>query len=108
ALTGRVVQVFINGLVTLEGRLDLDVLAQTQRMGPPSVQFLRFIGVRVPMAGPIPVSLLIQASTYLSNRLIHLRVTGTYRSPTIQIEPISLLADEAVRYFVNQAALPLP
>ena len=60
-----------------------------------------------PAAGPMPINLLAQASTFLANRLIHLRVTGTVRSPTIQVEPIALLAEEAVRFFLNPTALPI-
>jgi hypothetical protein len=96
-LTGRLAQLFISGLITYQGRLDLDVLAQ---LGPPNPRILRPIGIGIPFAGAIPVTALTLASNYLSNRLIHLRVGGTLRSPVIQVAPIVLLAEEAVRFFL--------
>lgn len=62
----------------------------------------------IPAAGPIPVSVLLEVSAYLSNRVIHLRVTGTTRNPQVRTEPIRLLAEEAVRFFVLQSGAPVP
>ena len=45
---------------------------------------------------------------YLSNRVIHLRVTGTVRNPDVQLEPVQVLAEEAVRFFVLQSGAPVP
>jgi translocation and assembly module TamB len=106
-LSGSTLQLLIEGTLTLAGRLDLDVTANTGVVGvnPPA---LRLLGLRIPALGPIPVSLLLEATTYFSNRLIHLRVTGTVRSPSVQVEPMSLLTEEAVRFFVNRANLPIP
>ena len=39
------------------------------------------------MVGPLPVGLIIRASKYLSDRTVHLDVTGTARSPQIRINP---------------------
>jgi hypothetical protein len=50
----------------------------------------------------------MEASTYFSNRVVHLRVTGTLHSPIITVEPLSLLTGEALRFFVNRSTLPLP
>jgi hypothetical protein len=35
-------------------------------------------------------------------------VAGTVRSPVIQVNPLPLLTEEAVRFFLNQANVPLP
>ena len=44
-----------------------------------------------------------------SNRVIHLRVAGTVRSPVFQVQPLQILSEEAVRYFLQQASpIPLP
>jgi translocation and assembly module TamB len=100
-----VMQLFINGTITLQGRLNLDVTANTGTVGA-NPTFLNFLGLRVPTTGPIPVALLLEASTYFSNRLVHMRVTGTVRSPIITVGPISFLTEEAVRFFLNR--LPVP
>ena len=52
--------------------------------------------------------LLAQASTLLSRRVIRLHVGGTVRSPSIQIQPLLLLTEEAVRFFLTRVAIPLP
>jgi hypothetical protein len=100
-----VMQLFINGTITLQGRLNLDVTANTGNAGV-NPTFLNFLGLRVPATGPIPVALLLEASTYFSNRLVHMRVTGTVRSPIVTVGPISFLTEEAVRFFLNR--LPVP
>jgi hypothetical protein len=108
SLTGTNLQLLIEGTIALlEERLNLDVTANTGRVGY-NPTFLRFIGLRIPAAGPIPVGLLLEASTYLSNRTVHLRVTGTVHSPVVQVEPVSLLSEEAVRFFINRTPLPVP
>jgi hypothetical protein len=106
-LSGSTLQLFVDGTVTLEGRLNLNVTANTGQLGY-NPTFLRFLGVRIPAVGPIPVTVLLEATTYLSNRTIHLRVTGTLRSPVVQVEPVSLLSEEAVRFFINRTPLPVP
>jgi translocation and assembly module TamB len=106
-LEGRALKIFAEGTVTLEGRLNLEVTGTTGQYGV-NPNLLRVLGLRLPVAGPIPVSLILQVTSALSNRLVHLRVTGTYRNPSIQIEPLSLLTQEAVYFFLNQAGVPLP
>jgi hypothetical protein len=106
-LEGRALKLFAEGTANLEGRLNLEVTATTGQYGV-NPNTLRLLGLRLPVAGPIPVSLILQTTSALSNRLIHLRVTGTYRHPSIQVEPLSLLTQEAVYFFLNQAGVPLP
>jgi hypothetical protein len=106
-LTGTNLRLVAEGTVTLEGRLALEVTALTGQVGV-NPRFLRLLGLRIPAFGPIPLSVLLEASTYLANRTLHLRVSGTIRNPSIQVEPVSLLSDTAVRYFINQSSLPIP
>jgi hypothetical protein len=106
-LTSSLLQMVIEGTVTLQGRLNLEVWANTGRLAP-NPNFLRLLGLRIPAAGPIPVALLLEAGNYLSNRLLHLRVGGTIRSPSIQIDPFVLVTEEALRYFVGWSRLPVP
>jgi hypothetical protein len=35
-------------------------------------------------------------------------VRGTVRNPVVRVEPVSLLTEEAVRFFLNRALLPTP
>src|SRR5262249_50429730 len=106
-LMGRFAELVIEGTVTLAGRLDLEVTARTGNLGVSPVA-LRLLGLRLPAAGPIPLGLINEASGYLANRVIHLRVTGTVRSPVVQAQPVRLLTEEAVRFFLTRAVLPVP
>jgi translocation and assembly module TamB len=99
--------VFAEGTVGLGGQLGLDVLAQTGRVGLDPAR-LRLLGLRVPAVGPVPLTVLIEANRYLSNRLLHLRVTGTVRSPSVRVLPLLTLTQEAVRYFLNRYEIPQP
>jgi hypothetical protein len=106
-LTGRTLTLFADGTVTTEGRLNLQVTAMTGRIGV-SPSLLRLFGLRIPAVGPIPVGLILQVTDLLSRNTIHLRVGGTVRSPTIQVEALPLLTEAAVRFFLNQANVPIP
>jgi hypothetical protein len=106
-LEGRLLQMIVEGTISLQGRIDLEVTARTDNIAflPPG---LRLLGLRLPAAGVLPVGLITEASLLLANRTVHLRVTGTLRSPVIQVEPIRLLTQEAVRYFLTRALFPTP
>jgi translocation and assembly module TamB len=106
ALEGANLQVFMEGTVSLAGRLDLDALATTGTFGPDPR--LRLVGLKIPFAGPVPLVVVQEATTLLSNRVIHLRVTGTIRSPSIRVLPLPTLTQEAARYFLQRQVGPLP
>lgn len=105
-LEGSLVRLFAEGTITLEGRLDLDVVANTGQLGA-NPNTLRLLGLRIPAVGPIPITLLLEARNYLSNRVLYLRVAGTVDNPVVRIDPIPLLAEEAVRYFLRRSNVPL-
>jgi translocation and assembly module TamB len=99
-LVGSLVRLIAEGTMTLEGRLGLEVTASA---GPLRVDpnAIRLLGLRLPSVGPTPLTVLLRASSYLSTRVIRLRVTGTVRSPSIQVEPSSLLPEGVVRFFLT-------
>jgi hypothetical protein len=106
-LSGPTLDLFGAGTITLDGRLNLEVVTSTRNLGiNPAV--LRLFGMRLPTIGPVPVGLVLQVSDYLSNRSIRLNVTGTLRHPVIQVEPLSMLTEEAVRFFLNRYNVPIP
>jgi hypothetical protein len=107
SFSGSTVDLIVQGNVSFEGNLNLEVTATTGQFGP-SPLLLRLLRLRIPMTGPIPIGLILQASSYLSNRTVHLRVTGTMRAPNITVEPLGLLTDEAFLFFMNRANVPLP
>lgn len=105
-LEGNNVSLFAQGSVSLAGRIDLDVQATTANFGIDPR--LRFLGLRIPAAGPVPLLIAQEAATLLSNRVVHLRVTGTVRSPNIRVLPLASITQEGVRYFLTRTFGPLP
>ena len=104
-MSNSALQMIVEGTVNLSGRLDLDVTANTGAAGLAAA----LLPLRVPAVGPIPGATIAQASTLLAARTIHLRVTGTVRNPSVQIDPVRLLTEEAVRFFAGAAVgVPLP
>jgi translocation and assembly module TamB len=105
ALVGPVVRLMVEGTVNFQGRLDLDASAAIGSLGvnPTTV---RSLGLRIPAVGPIPLAVLVEASSYLSNRVARLRVTGTVRNPVLAVQPLQLLSEEAVRYFLGRVNIP--
>ena len=101
-LTGGVVQLLLEGSVSLQGRVDMHVTAHT---GLNAIQssMLRRLGVDIPASGPIPASALARATSQLSARLVRLRVTGSVRTPQVQIVPLYQLTEEALRFFMTGA-----
>ncbi|HWG42938.1 MAG TPA: hypothetical protein VN688_09145 [Gemmataceae bacterium] len=107
-LVGNLLQLIIEGTITVAGNLNLDVTAQTgiNCINPAKANAL---GGRVPLIGAIPRLLLYEASALFANRIVHLRVTGTVRSPSIRLEPILLLTEESIRFFLGRLVrLPIP
>ncbi len=105
-LASNTLQLFAEGLVTFDQRLNLDVLARTGQQGTTNYQ-LRFLASRIPAIGPVPVGVLVGASRILNNRVVYMDVTGTLGSPVIRVRPVQTLSANAVRFFVEQA-LPVP
>jgi translocation and assembly module TamB len=104
-LTSPAVQLILEGNVSLSGVVDLDVTAGSGNFCFNS-RGIQILGLRLPDLGPLPLALVVDASALLANRLVHLRVTGTYRNPVIQVVPTSLLSQEAVRFFLSRTVFP--
>jgi len=106
SLSGSVVNLFAEGTITTASRLNLEVTAATSVVGA-GTGLLRLVGLRVPV-GPLPLTLLVEVTTRLSSTSVHLTVGGTVREPVVRVEPLSLLTDEAARFFLLRARGPLP
>jgi translocation and assembly module TamB len=106
ALEGGKLQLHVEGTASLEGRLNLSVVAKTGEVGAPGA--VRVIASRIPIAGPVPQLVLQEASGLLASRVINLEVTGTTHSPVIRLRPLPLLTDEVVRFFLSRSNSPIP
>jgi translocation and assembly module TamB len=97
---------FAEGNVTLQGRLDLLVVARTGGLGANS-RGLALLGLRLPAVGPVPLGLIVDATAFLQNQVVRLRVNGTVRNPTVRVDLTGLLTQEAVRFFLGSTNLPI-
>ncbi len=102
-LTSPSVQVFASGDVALAGRLDLELVARTGQQGANGPLATLALN-RLALTAAGPVGWVIEANELLSNRVINAHVSGNIRHPTIQIRPVALLEQEALRFFLGQAA----
>jgi hypothetical protein len=100
ALRGSLLRVLIEGTVALQGRLDLEVTASPNPLGGDRSALGRLIA-RLPPAGAIPLTLLAEAATLLSPRLLHLRVSGSVRNPTVRVETLTALTEDVLRFVLD-------
>jgi translocation and assembly module TamB len=108
SLVGDFLKLLIQGTINLAGNLNLDVTAQSGLYGlnPSRTDSVRS---RIPLVGAIPRLVIYEASSLLASAIVHLRVTGTTRSPVIHLEPLLVMTEESIRFFLNRAVgLDLP
>ena len=101
SLASSQLQVYVNGRVNRNGRLNLDaVVSSGQGENPVLAQLLlkRLVATSAP-----PVGALLLANDYLANRVVHLTIRGTIRQPVIQVKPFESLGEEAVRFFLRES-----
>jgi hypothetical protein len=95
-------QVLAEGTATLQGRLNLRVMARTDESGPAD-RLLELADGPLLMAAPTPLALVAKANNALKDRVLHLRISGTATRPAIHLEPGRQLSQEAIKFFMNQA-----
>ncbi len=106
-LVGRLVQLHTTGTVGFDGQLNLEVLINTNQTIPETGHALV---TRIPGLGPVlgrSEKAMLQVASFLSNRLLKLRVTGTIRNPSVSADPTILVTDTAVAFFSGVLKLPL-
>src|SRR5690606_3089201 len=76
-------QIYMTGRATIEGRLRLEATVAT---GDRVDSLLaRSLLARFALASVAPASLLVTANDFLSDRVIHLAIGGTFARPTVRI-----------------------
>ncbi len=109
SLVSDLVKVVIEGTVTpRQGRLNLEATATTGSLGGLNNGTLLLLARQVPAVGPVPVGLIAEVSTFVANRAVHLRIGGTLRTPSVQVEPVALLTEEAIRLLLGRVNVFVP
>lgn len=98
-LTSSSAQVYAQGSVTLAQRLRLQVTVRTGQQDT-GARAAGILASRIALIAAPPVGLLMEATQFLSNQVINLDVTGTIRSPTVRIKPISMFGQDVIQFFL--------
>lgn len=106
-LTGRLVQLHASGTVGFDGRLDLAVLINTNQVIGQTGQALARIVPAVTDPSGRRAGALPRFASFLSNRLLKFRVTGTLASPSVDLNPAVAVGEGAVGFFAGVLKLPL-
>jgi translocation and assembly module TamB len=106
-LEGRLVQLHATGTVGFDERLNLEVLVNTSQIIPETGQALveRIPGLRDVLGRNQQA--VARVGSYLSNRLLKLRVAGTLRNPVVVTDPGIIVGEVAVSFFADVLKLPL-
>lgn len=106
-LEGRLVQLHATGTVGFDTQLNLEVLVNTNRIIPETgLALVSLIPGLNDLLGRSEQAL-ARIGTYLSNRLVKLRVTGTLKNPIVAIDASILVAKTAATFFAGALKLPL-
>jgi translocation and assembly module TamB len=106
-LEGRLAQLHVRGTVGFDGQLNLVVLINTNQLIPETGAALAGVIPGLNTARGRNGAAMLQVANFLSNRLLKLRVTGTVRNPSVNLDPGILVADTAVGFFTGVLKLPL-
>jgi translocation and assembly module TamB len=106
-LTGNDTRLMADGAVAASGRIDLNLVAQTGGQ-PLSRGLVRRVVLPIVEAEVVPYALLTRANQVLADQVVYLRIGGTIRSPSVQVQPGPQLSYEAIRFFAVGTLSPLP
>jgi hypothetical protein len=108
SLASDLLKLVVEGTMTRQGRLNLEATTTTGNLAGLNNATLLVLARDIPAVGPIPATLIARLSTILSGRAIHLRIGGTLRSPSVQLEPFALLSEEAIRLILGRVNIYVP
>lgn len=101
SMSNALMMVLIEGNITLQGKLDMEATARTGNISalPDS---MRNMGLRMPALGAVPLELISQATNTLAAGLLRFKIQGTYKNPVVRSVPLTLLTEEAIRFFLGR------
>jgi len=107
ALEGRIVQLHATGTVGFDSQLNLEVLVNTNQLVPETGKALLALIPGLKEVLGRREQAISKVGSFLSNRLLKLRVTGTLQNPSITVDSSVLIAETAVVFFSGALKLPL-
>ena len=107
SLVGKAFRFYAEGTIALSSeRLALDVVVDTS----PARQDRLLAGIllRQAVLYATPYGWIERANRFIAERALYLRITGTIRRPIVQVRAQEQLQQEAVRFFLDELAAPVP
>jgi hypothetical protein len=112
SLTGPSLDLFADGTMTTSGRLNLSVAAASKQR-PSQAVLRRFLPATaltpsISSVRPLGPVAMADAMGLIGSYVIYLEVTGTTDSPTVRVQILRTLSEDAVRFFLFRFLTPLP
>lgn len=101
SMSNALMMVLIEGTISLQGKLDMEATARTGNLSvlPES---MRNMGLRMPAIGAVPLEMISQVTNTLAAGILHFKIQGTYKDPIVRSVPLTLLTEEALRFFLGR------
>jgi translocation and assembly module TamB len=105
-LKGKLIQMHATGIVSFDGGLNLEVLVNTNQVIPQSGLALVNIIPGLGQAIGRGEQVFLRLASFLENRLLKFRVSGTTGNPVVQLDPGVAVGDAAVGFFSSILKIP--
>ena len=106
-LRGRLIQLHAQGTVTFAGNLNLEILVNSNDVIPQTGATLVNAIPGLGQALGRSEEALLKIASFLENRLLKFRVTGTMTNPTVQLDPGVTVGDNAAGFFASALKVPI-
>ena len=106
-LAGRLAQVHGTGKISFDGKLDLEMLVNTNQLIPQTGQALVAVIPGLREVVGLRRMAMARVANFLGSRLLKLHVTGTVRNPSVAIDSTISVPETAVGFFGGVLKLPL-
>ena len=103
-LSNSLAQIAITGSAFVDGRLDLDVIGRVERINQPTL-IQELAGSPLARFQGSPVALFAQAADFLSDRLVFVKIGGTFARPQVRANTGKQLQQETIRYFLRDSQI---
>ena len=101
SLQSDAAQLFVTGLITTQGQLDLDIAARIANLGTNRQLYERLTGNPITALASPAGAAFTGAADLLSNRVVYLHAGGTARRPTFRVETGRLIRDQLIRQYFS-------
>ncbi len=105
-LQGKLIQLHATGTVTFDGALNLVILVNTNQVIPQSGLALINIVPGLGQAIGRGEEVVLRLASFLENRLLKFKVSGTMNNPVVQLDPRVAVGDAAVGFFSSILRVP--